>query len=879
MPILIKRTGLEQFAPGGNARVKILVIGGPGAGKAADVDTPVATPTGWRRIGDITVGDNVLGSDGKPTEVLGVYPQGKRPMYRLTLNDGATVDVDGEHLWTVQTRKMRETGDRTLTLTTQQMIDRGLSSSRPDRTEGKPRASFYLPLAQPLQFENSPTAGVGPYLLGTLLANGAHTSDVVNFATNDEHVANRCIAENPHLDIAEATYATSTSRRWRIKGLHPILDALALDQVKSPDKHIPSQYLVADEYTRRELLAGLMDGDGSCGINRRATYHTTSPQLARDVQQLVWSLGGVARVTERHRNDGKPTEYPVSIWLPQNPFTLPRKAQRYQPNPWFRSFIKAEPVGEREAVCIKVAAADELFVIDNTIVTHNTRWSSFFPKPFYLDVEAGLASVADRNVPYATINNSQDMADALQFCKVESRKPEAARDFNTVVIDTLDAYQRKVKNEWMEAKRVDSFTGWEAWGFLTTRMQSLMTKLLNLDMNVIVNVHFKDKTTRDDETGRETHEFMLQLQGEIADTAYNDFDLVGWMDTEWAVVDGKRTLARWLSFQPTPQKPFLKDRLNLGADRLAVTFSDGDYKDLIGRITSKLDGLQAGGPVGEIPSYDETDTPNVVHPEQVGPSTLPPRGPQEAPLDQLDKATLIKVAKDEGVDRTPDGKPLRGNSLKSELVEAIKWARDHPQASPPVVRPPSAPAPAQPQAAPHRENAPAETALAPTERLRQENPQQQAAQPTKPQPAIKTPVGKVNPATGEILSSEDPLAVLQRLKDDYNKAASGDDESATVKAEAALESWYEANPEQASQAARRNVEDTLGATAIATTTERPRPKVVTPAPQAKSDADDKTCDVCGTNLANQNQQYVKLAWIKFRKNLCNADFNARVGKK
>ncbi len=70
-------------------------------GRAQPVDQPVLTPDGWRAIGSLRVGDLVVGSDGKPTPVLGVYPQGRRPVYRLTAQDGASTRCCAEHLWTV----------------------------------------------------------------------------------------------------------------------------------------------------------------------------------------------------------------------------------------------------------------------------------------------------------------------------------------------------------------------------------------------------------------------------------------------------------------------------------------------------------------------------------------------------------------------------------------------------------------------------------------------------------------------------------------------------------------------------------------------------------------------------------------------------------
>ena len=71
-------------------------------GRAQPVDQPVLTPDGWQPIGSLRVGDLVVGSDGRPTPVLGVFPQGRRPVFRLTAQDGASTRCCAEHLWTVK---------------------------------------------------------------------------------------------------------------------------------------------------------------------------------------------------------------------------------------------------------------------------------------------------------------------------------------------------------------------------------------------------------------------------------------------------------------------------------------------------------------------------------------------------------------------------------------------------------------------------------------------------------------------------------------------------------------------------------------------------------------------------------------------------------
>ncbi len=106
------------------------------------------------------------------------------------------------------------------------------------------------------------------------------------------------------------------------------------------------------------------------------------------------------------------------------------------------------------------------------------------------------------------------MLDFLSHLKQLERIPKKDRQFQTVIIDTLDAFQRSVKDEWMQKTRSASFKGYEAWGFLASVFSQLMTRLLNLDYNVIVLVHFKHKNVKDGD--QETRELVLQLQGDLA---------------------------------------------------------------------------------------------------------------------------------------------------------------------------------------------------------------------------------------------------------------------------------------------------------------------------------------------------------------------------
>ena len=90
-----------------------------------------------------------------------------------------------------------------------------------------------------------------------------------------------------------------------------------------------------------------------------------------------------------------------------------------------------------------------------------TRSASFWPKPIFADCEKGRMSIADRAVPYGEILSQDDMRGMIRALQVECMKPVAQRAYQTVVIDTLDAYQRIVMQERLRSERKEAFSGYQ----------------------------------------------------------------------------------------------------------------------------------------------------------------------------------------------------------------------------------------------------------------------------------------------------------------------------------------------------------------------------------------------------------------------------------
>ena len=130
--------------------------------KAQPVDTVIDTPSGPRRFGDLAVGDYVFGSNGLPTMVVDVIKHGVIDAYRVLLNDGSSTICNGDHLWTVQTRKQQYGSGNSMVMSTEEMFARG-------PIKHKSHYEFFLPEQPAVVFSDSQDLPMDPYLMGVII--------------------------------------------------------------------------------------------------------------------------------------------------------------------------------------------------------------------------------------------------------------------------------------------------------------------------------------------------------------------------------------------------------------------------------------------------------------------------------------------------------------------------------------------------------------------------------------------------------------------------------------------------------------------------------------------------------------------------------------
>jgi hypothetical protein len=218
-----------------------------------------------------------------------------------------------------------------------------------------------------------------------------------------------------------------------------------------------------------------------------------------------------------------------------------------------------------------------------------TRSASYWPKPIYADCEKGLMSVADRGVPYASIKSSADMNSLLEHLRMDGMKPPEKRQYKTLIIDTLDSYQRVLIQERLRAEKKESLSGWGDWGYLDAKMSQLIERALNLPINIVVNLHVKDEKDQDGES--ELLVKKARLKGDIKESIFQDFDLIGQMETSYAASKGERVLTRQIRWHSEPRFPMLRDRSGKLPRFTEVDFTEGDYQRIFDAIASGLDEL------------------------------------------------------------------------------------------------------------------------------------------------------------------------------------------------------------------------------------------------------------------------------------------------
>lgn len=350
-----------------------LCVSMPPRHKLAD-STPILTPNGWTTHGELEVGDSVYGLNGEPTKIIGVSE--KSPCNQLiTFSDNSQIIAHEDHLWTVNKRGNKNN----VTLSTSEIKKNYYYIEK----NGKKRYRYHLPFIKPIQYDKT-ILPLDPYFLGLWLGDGSSTKPCITHAPEDiepiNHVPYEVSTVSTHKDTGvKTTYFSNQNIIKTLKELNLY-----------NNKHIPDIYKRASIEDRIELLAGLIDSDGSVDKNGRVRFVNVNKRLIDDVYELCVGLGLYPYVSIRKKDDmnryKRNSEYDIKStcdvyvvgFQPKYtiPTQIPRKKVKRTATHRRLAITNIETVDEELGKCIEIENDDGIYLAGEKLIpTHNSKSS------------------------------------------------------------------------------------------------------------------------------------------------------------------------------------------------------------------------------------------------------------------------------------------------------------------------------------------------------------------------------------------------------------------------------------------------------------------------------------------------------------------------
>lgn len=352
-------------------KVKVCISVPPQHGKLCSNDTLVFTDKGWKKHGDLQVGDRVVSEKGKFVKVINVFPK-YFANKKVFLTNGEEIKCHENHEWVVYNRQHH----RVETLETKQIEK--LVKIEQEQAKVRGHRYNYQIIQKDFLIGEHKNFEIDPYVLGVWLGDGKNNAGTICACEKDRITLDECRKHYPN--GFKAIHKTTGVIYENFNGLSTQLHKYGMCfSRKRTEKYIPQDYLTASISQRLELLAGLIDTDGCLDIkHNRVVFTTADIKLKETFENLIATFGWRTTTVENKSSTstsgivGKKAFWVIAF----NPtINIPCRIERKSIHNFSKqrkvSIRRIEDIAHEEGNCIEVEGG--IYCVGKTMIpTHNS---------------------------------------------------------------------------------------------------------------------------------------------------------------------------------------------------------------------------------------------------------------------------------------------------------------------------------------------------------------------------------------------------------------------------------------------------------------------------------------------------------------------------
>ena len=372
---------LEQARENGH---HACMLAARGKGKAHPYSQKVLTLNGWKKWGDLHIGDYVYGDNGEPTKIIDIPFDDECDIYNVTLRDGRVIQCSDGHLFKIKDHSRDKIYVKSLK---EIMLDYKRKRIVTKKCTNGIEYNYRIPKISNYVVFKSKQVSIDPYTLGLLIGDGCfrinNARNYITFTCDKKDIVT--YKNNIPYEIDKMT---NDSYTYCVRCSNEYLRNVNLWGLKSEDKFIPSDYLYNDYNVRLNLLKGLMDSDGTVDkTSGIPIFYTTSERLKNDFEFLCRSLGfniSTSAKIPKCNNKEYLKCYKIRVVTNVEIFNLKRKQELVnkfntgysKSTKDYTTIVDISYSHREKAKCITVDNESHCYIVGDFVVTHNSYTSA-----------------------------------------------------------------------------------------------------------------------------------------------------------------------------------------------------------------------------------------------------------------------------------------------------------------------------------------------------------------------------------------------------------------------------------------------------------------------------------------------------------------------